>query len=41
MESIVHPYINILKGLGNYFSLSMNDYTDALCSIENNGFAYL
>ena len=40
MESIVYPYVNISEGPGNYFSLSMNDYTDVLYFIENNGFAH-
>ena len=39
MESIVYPCINNLEEPGNYFSLSMNDYTDVLYFIENNGFA--
>ena len=30
MESIVYPYENIVERSGNYFSLSMNDYTDVL-----------
>ena len=40
MESIVYPYVNISEGRGNYFSLSINDYTDVLYFIENNGFAH-
>ena len=30
MESIVHPYETVLEGPGNYFSFSINDYTDIL-----------
>ena len=41
MESIGYPYINIQEVPGNYFSLSMNDYTEVLYFIENNGFAHL
>ena len=41
MESIVYLYVNILQGPENYFSLSMNNYTDVLYFIENNGFAHL
>ena len=41
MESILYPYVNILEGPGSYFSLSMNDYTDVLYFIENNGLAHL
>ena len=41
MESIVYPNANILEGPGNYSSLSINDYTDALYFIENDGFAHL
>ena len=40
MESVVHPYVNILQGPGNYFSLIMNNYTDVLHFIENNGLAH-
>ena len=36
MESIVYPYVNILEGPGNYFSLHVNDYTDVLYFIEHN-----
>ena len=35
MESIVYPYVNVLEGPGNYFSLSMSDYIDVLYFIEN------
>ena len=31
----------MLEGPGNYFSLTMNDYTDVLYFIENNGFVHL
>ena len=41
MECIVYPYENILEEPGNYFSLSVNDYTGVLYLIENNGFAHL
>ena len=41
MESIVYPYVNILEGQRNYFSLSMNDYTDVLYFIKSNGFTHL
>ena len=41
MENTVYPYENILEIKGNYFSLSMNDYTDVLYFIENNEFAHL
>ena len=41
MESIVFPYVNILEGPGNYFSLSMNECTDVQYFMENNGFAHL
>ena len=30
MESIVDPYETVLEGPGNYFSFSINDYTDVL-----------
>ena len=41
MKNIVYPYINILEGPGNYFSLTMKDYTGVLYFTENNGFTYL
>ena len=41
MESIVYPHVNILEGPGNNFNLGMNDYTDVLYFIGNNGFAHL
>ena len=41
MESIVYPYVKISEGPGKYFSLIMNDYTNALYFIENNEFAHL
>ena len=41
MESILYPFVNILEGSGNYFSPSMNDYTDILYFIENNGFGHM
>ena len=39
MESTVYPYVNVLEGPGNYFSVGMNDYTDVLPFVEGNGFA--
>ena len=41
MESIMYTYTNILEGPGNYFSLSMNDYTNVLYFTESSGFAHL
>ena len=41
MENIMYPCVNILEGPGNYFSFSMNDYTDVLYFIESNDFAHL
>ena len=41
MESIMYPCVNIIEGPGKYFSRNMNDYTDVLYFIENNGFAHL
>ena len=41
MESIMHTYTNILEGPGNYFSLSMNAYTDVLYSTDSIVFAHL
>ena len=37
MENIIYQFVNILKET----SLNMNDYTDVLYFIENNGFAHL
>ena len=40
IESTVYPYKNILEEPSNYLSLGMNEYTDGLYLIENNGFFF-
>ena len=41
MESIVYPFVNILEGSDNYFSLTKYYHTDFLYLIENSGFTHL
>ena len=41
MESIVYPFVNVLEGPSNYFSLSKYYHTDVLHLIENSGFTHL
>ena len=40
-ESILYPYVNMQEQSNGYLCLNVEDYTDILYYIENNGFSHL